>query len=98
MAWRPLSLFFLRYFRILPRVFGTDNVFRFGGIHYESHLKLALQKWMRVSLMQKSTRIEEAPYFTPFAPYVHIAFDYFTPAAVNGGGTHENRGAAIRNF
>ena len=46
----------------------------------------------------RKTRIGEAPYFTPFAPYVHIAFDYFTPAAVNGGGTSENRGAAIRNF
>ena len=24
-------------------------------------------------------------YLTPFAPYLHVAFDYFTPAVVKGG-------------
>ena len=36
---------------------------------------------------------EHARYFTPFAPYVHVAFDYFTPVIVKGG--HRTRiGAA----
>ena len=30
----------------------------------------------------RKTRIGAVPYFAPFAPYVNVAFDYFTPAVV----------------
>ena len=41
----------------------------------------------------RKTRIGAVPYFAPFAPYVHVAFAYFTPAVLKGG--HRTRiGAA----
>ena len=55
---------------------------RFKGVLLEASLFFHPTMWCFLSWSLKNI---QKTYLTPFAPYLHVAFDYFTPAVVNGG-------------